>query len=162
MAPRAPHFLVLFCAQKSTEAIHRVNGQRKGRPGSGPLPCVCILTGCSLLRKHRIGRNPVRGRAPGPGRPLRKSATFQKQCGPRSRVNGQRKGRPGSGLFLGRVQQCGNSVAPVVGLTGKGKGGQALALDLFFFFDTLVLALIFGLLIIGLQLSTKINLLRSF
>ena len=100
MAPRAPHFLVLFCAQKSTDKTSRVNG-------------------------HRVGS-------------------------------------PGSGLFLGRARHFKNSVAPLIELAGKGKGAQALGLDLFFFFDTLGLALIFWLLIIGLQLSTKINLLRSF
>ncbi len=62
---------------------------------------------------HRIRQNPVRGRASGPGRPLRKGATFQKQCGPASRVNGYRVGNPGSGCpFSGARKRAKKSAGP--------------------------------------------------
>ena len=49
-----------------------------------------------------------------------------------------------------RARQYRNSVAQLVVLAGIEWGAQALGLDLFFFFDRLGLALIFGLLIIRL------------
>ena len=83
--------------QKQCGPASRVNGQRKGWPGSGPLQkhpqllfpfCVSTVFGETLSEAEH----------PGLEGPLRKGATAQKQCGPASRVNGQRKGRGGSPL----------------------------------------------------------------
>ena len=83
-----------------------LTGKEGGRPGSGPLPlqkhpqqvvpsCVSTVFGETLSEAE----------PPGLEGPLRKGATVQKQCGPASRVNGQRKGSPGSGLLQKYPQQ---------------------------------------------------------
>ena len=97
--------LCKLCSQ-----VGRVNGYREGSPSSGPgiewgaparLLCEHPQQVVPFLRKHRTRRNPVRGRAPRPGRPLREGATLLKQCGSTSRANGQRKGE-------GRLAPCKN------------------------------------------------------
>ena len=112
-------------------STNRVNGQRKGEgrlalckniPNKLFPLCVSTVFGETLSEaEHRGLEGPVRGSAPRPVRPLRKSATVREQCGSRSRADGHREGSTGS-----------------------------VPLICFFFFDTLGLALIFGLLIIRL------------
>ena len=80
-------------------AASRTRGQRKGRPGSGPLQkhsqqvvpyCVSTVPDATLSEAEPRG---LKGS-------LRKSATVQGQCGPISRANGHRIGSPGSGPLI--------------------------------------------------------------
>ena len=96
MAPRAPHFWYFFVPKKVQIKLIELAGLERGAPARGlgrNIPnrlfpnCVSTVPDATLSEAEH----------PGLEGPLRKGATVQKQCGPASRVNGQRKGWPGPG-----------------------------------------------------------------